>query len=183
MSVRYSGQEWTCARCHQYKKDCLGAAVARESTADIVLLSSHMKEHWEKIGYQPDTGALNGVDEKLELEIQVGRNEKETNPVPESILTSKYNSVIVKRFRTDTHMESILEILSEYGLPDPYEKESLIKNETMGSITIENLKPEECLSLTSRMHKKKFLSGQSSGKPAVQVQAEKTPRTIDISTA
>ena len=93
----------------------------------------------------------------------------------------------MKGFRTDTPMENILEILSQYGLPDSYEKESLVKNETTGSITIENLKPEECLSLSSRMHKKKFLRRQifvtsvvanSPGKPAVQVQAEKTPEHL-----
>ena len=187
VSVRYSGQEWTCARCRQYKRDCPGAAVARECTADRVMLSSHMKEHWEKKGYQPDTGALNGVGEDLELEVQVGRNDRETNPVPESLLSSKYNSVIVKGFRTDTPIENIMEILSEYGLPESYEKESLIKNEITGSITIENIKPEECLSLSSRMYKKKFLRRQivvtsvvanSPGKPAVQVQAEKTPEHL-----
>ena len=45
VSVRYSGQEWTCARCHQYKKDCPGAAVARECTADGVMLSTHTEDH------------------------------------------------------------------------------------------------------------------------------------------
>ena len=113
----------------------------------------------------------------------MGRNVTETNPVPESILTSKYNSVIVRGFRTDTPMENILEILSQYGLPDSYETDSLTQNESTGSITIENLKPEDCLSLSSRMHKKKFLRRQifvtsvvanSPVKPAVQVQAEKS---------
>ena len=45
--MRYNGQEWTCARCHQLKKDCPGLAVARNCTADRVLLSEHMREHWE----------------------------------------------------------------------------------------------------------------------------------------
>ena len=136
-----------------------------------------MKDHWEKIGYQPDTGTLNEVDEELELEVQVGKKDTETNYVPESTMTSKYNSVIVKGFRTDTPLESILDILHQYGLPEVYITESIVRNENTGSITLENLKPEECLSLTSRMHKKMFLRrqifvtsvvGNSPGKPPAQ---------------
>ena len=66
VSVRYAGQEWTCARCHQYKKDCPGAAVARDCTAVRVLLSAHMAEQWVKIGYKPETDALNEVDDTAE---------------------------------------------------------------------------------------------------------------------
>ena len=117
VSVRYSGQEWTCARCHQYKRDCPGAAVAKECTADRVMLSSHMMEHWQKIGYKPDTDAFNEVDEVIHHDVQVGREEMETNLIPESHLTSKYHSVIVKGFRADTSIESILEILQHQGLP------------------------------------------------------------------
>ena len=76
VSVRYGGQEWTCARCHQLKRDCPGAAVAKECTADRVLLSTFIEEHWKKIGYVPDAGAgaLNDVDEEQDMEVQVGSN-------------------------------------------------------------------------------------------------------------
>ena len=160
VSVRYSGQEWSCARCHQYKKECPGAAVAKDCTAERVMLSTHMKEHWEKIGYRPEVSALNDVDKDIELEVQFGRKEIETNPVPESILSSKYHSVIVKGFRLDTPMEKILEILTQHGLPEAYNTESLVRNENTGSITVDNLEPKECLSMTSRMHKKQFLRRQ-----------------------
>ena len=73
VTVRYRGQEWTCARCHQYKQNCPGAAVAKDCTADRILLSAHMRAHWQKVGYQPETDALNEVDEELELDVQVGR--------------------------------------------------------------------------------------------------------------
>ena len=180
VSVRYSGQEWTCARCHQYKRDCPGAAVAKECTADRVMLSSHMMEHWQKIGYKPDTDAFNEVDEVIHHDVQVGREEMETNLIPESHLTSKYHSVIVKGFRADTSIESILEILQHQGLPAEYSCESFIKNEKTGSITLESLKPEECLSLMSNMNRKRFLNRQisvtsvvsnSPVKPAPQVQS------------
>ena len=91
------------------------------------------------------------------------------------------NSVIVKGFRTDTQLKSILDILHQYGLPEVYNTESIVRNENTGSITLENLKPEECLSLTSRMHKKMFLRrqifitsvvGESPGKQPVQKSPE-----------
>ena len=42
VTIRYPGQEWSCARCHQPKRACPGLAIARECTAERVLLSSHM---------------------------------------------------------------------------------------------------------------------------------------------
>ena len=40
VSVKYAGQEWTCARCHQLKRDCPGMAVAKNCTADRMQLSA-----------------------------------------------------------------------------------------------------------------------------------------------
>ena len=115
MSVRYSGQESTCARCHQYNKDCPGAAVANDCTADRVLLSTHMEEHWVKVGYRPDTMELNEVDE---LEIQIGRKEPETAPVdslrPDH--TAKYTSVMINGFSKTAEEQDIYDILLEGGI-------------------------------------------------------------------
>ena len=62
------------------------------------MLSAHMQEYWHKIGYKPDTDAFNEVDEVIEHKVQVGRKDIETNVFPESNLTSKYHSVILKGF-------------------------------------------------------------------------------------
>ena len=62
VTMRYPGQEWSCARCHQVRRSCPGHAVARNCTAERVLLSSHMAAHWEKIGFKPDTEANTEVD-------------------------------------------------------------------------------------------------------------------------
>ena len=73
VSVRYNGQEWTCASCHQYQRKCAGAAMVRECIADRVRLSTHMKELWEKIRYQLDNDSFNEVYDASEFEVQVGR--------------------------------------------------------------------------------------------------------------
>ena len=37
-----------------------------------------MLAHWSRIGYKPESEALNEVDEEHDLEIQVGQHKKET---------------------------------------------------------------------------------------------------------
>ena len=177
VSVRYGGQEWTCARCHQFKKGCPGAAVARDCTADRVLLSAHMLKHWEEIGYKPDSDALSEVDETLEFEIQVGGKNRETNVIPESSLTSKYKSVIVKGFRPETDLLTIKEQLSGQGLPADYNVENIVRNEKTGSCTVNNLQPEDCLALIENMHRKKFLGRQVFVTSVVCESPVKTPVT------
>ena len=160
VSVRYAGQEWTCARCHQYKKDCPGAAVARDCTASRILLSAHMAEHWARIGYKPETDALNEVDQTAEPEVQVGGRDKNKLIITESSLTSKYKAVIIKGFRTDTPLEDILEILLGQGLPTGYSKEGITRNDKTGHLSVENLNPVDCLALSANMNSKRFLSRQ-----------------------
>ena len=62
VSVKYRGQDKTCARCHKTESACPGKAMARDCTSDRVLLSTHMEEHWVKVEYRPDTQSLNEVD-------------------------------------------------------------------------------------------------------------------------
>ena len=160
VSVRYSGQEWTCARCHQLKRNCPGAAVARNCTADRVLLSDHMSEHWQKIGYRPETDALNEVDDMMEIEVQVGGKKQETLVIPESNLTSKYKSIIVKGFKPDTPIETIMELLSEHGGPEVYQEDDVVRNVKTGNLTVSNLKPEECLTIMENMNRNRFFKRQ-----------------------
>ena len=160
VSVRYTGQEWTCARCHQYKKYCPGSAVARDCTASRVLLSDYMLEHWAKIGYKPETDALNEVDGDVEPTVQVGKRDKNEIPVAESSLTSKYRAVIIKGFRNDSPLEDIFEILAAQGLPSDYNKEHITRNENTGHLSVESLSPQDCLALSANMNSKRFLNRQ-----------------------
>ena len=175
VSVRYSGQEWTCARCHQAKSNCPGAAVARDCTAERILLSSHMVDHWQRIGYKPDTDTMNAVDESVELEVQVGGLDRKTINVPESTNKMKYNSVIVGGFRLETDLASIKEVLNVNGLPVDHLDEDITRNSKTGSLTVNNLKPETCMNLTSSMNKKNFLGRQIFVKAVVGQSPSKVP--------
>ena len=153
--VRHSGQEWSCAKCHQFKRDCPGAAVARDCTAERTLLSAYMVEHWNKIGYKPEL--MNEVDQ-VELEVQVGGKKKEQIVIPENSLSSKYRSVIVKGFKADTPLETLLEVFKQEGLLSGFKLEDILRNEESGSLTLVNVKPEECLTLVEMMNRKRFLN-------------------------
>jgi hypothetical protein len=85
--------------------------VAIDCTAVRVLLSAHMAEHWVKIGYKPETDALNEVDDTAEPEIQVGGRDKNKPLIAESSLASKYMAVIIKCFRLDRGADYTLERL------------------------------------------------------------------------
>ena len=156
VSVRYGGQEWTCARCHQYKRYCPGAAIARDCTAERKLLSTFMTEHWEKIGYQPDSEASEDVDE--DPDIIIGNIEKET-VVQEGISkhASKYNAIVVRGFKAKTRWEEIKDILHQHGLPSTFDDNNSRMNDKNGTISLEGLEPLTCLNLTSNMNGKKFL--------------------------
>ena len=76
VTIRYPGQEWSCARCHQFKRYCPGLAIARDCTADRVLLSQHMGSHWQKIGFKPEAESAAEVDKDSDLDIQIGQVKK-----------------------------------------------------------------------------------------------------------
>ena len=131
--------------------------MARDCTADRVLLSEHMAAHWTKIGYKPDAEADHEVDEVPELEVQVGQTKKDVQVSSEgSKLTAKYRSVIVKGFSPKMSMDTVFQTLLEHGLPSNYDKNSLNKNETTGVLTLSDLVPDQCLAIIEKMHGKKF---------------------------
>ena len=153
VSVRYPGQQWSCARCHQFKQACPGSAVARDCTSDRVMLSDHMLGHWNKIGYKPEAAALDGVDDLPEPEIQVGKTKKDLTVISENKLASKYRSVIVKGFASEQSLETVTQELAKCGLPT----QIIQKNEKSGSLTLSSLEPEQCLTIMDMMHGRKFL--------------------------
>ena len=155
VSVRYRGQARTCARCHKTESVCPGRAIARDCTSTRVLLSDHMEEHWERIGYKPDTDDLNEVDE---LDIQVGMKDPQPEPA-ESLRpdhTDKYSSVLIHGFSKTAEEKDIYDILLEGGLPSDYQIGDIKKNDKNGQLLIENLSSAACISLTDHIHGKSF---------------------------
>ena len=118
-------------------KENLSRKRCRDCTADRVLLSTHMVDHWDKIKYLQDTEMMDEVDQE-EPEIQVGVKIKQQILIPEISLTIKYHSVIIKGFRADTPLDNICDILNQ----EDFKKDFDVSNEKTGCLTLENLKPE-----------------------------------------
>jgi hypothetical protein len=175
VSVKYRGQDKTCARCHKTESVCPGKAMARDCNSDRVLLSTHMEEHWQKVGYRPDTQDLN------EVEIQVGR--KDPEPAPSDSLrpdhTDKYTSVIIKGFSKTAEEQDIYDILLEGGLPAEYKIENIKKNDKNGHLTIESLDSDVCVSLTNHIHGNKFFNRKVYVTSVVQKTPAKEPLETD----
>ena len=182
VTVRYAGQEWTCARCHQLKSSCPGLAVARNCSAERVLLSSHMESHWEKIGFKPEMEADSEVDDLPDLDIQIGHTLKEKPPVQESSLKNKYKSVIIKGFVPEVPFSDALKVISENGLSPEYSKESVTRNAKTGVFTISNLVPDQCLNIMEKMHAKKFLGKKIFVTSVVESSPKKTNPDADQTT-
>ena len=64
VTLRYPGQQQTCARCHEVAKNCKGGAMARrcETAGGVkVDLSDYIINLWNKIGYVPGDVELAAV--------------------------------------------------------------------------------------------------------------------------
>ena len=178
VSIKYRGQDKTCARCHCTESICPGKAMARDCTAERVLLSDHMKEHWAKVGYKPDTQDLTEVDE---LDVQVGREEVGLVPV-DSLRPdhrNKYTSVLINGFPVANEKDEseVYQILLEGGLPSEYKIGEIQKNKKNGQLAIENLDTNTCVSLSNFIHGKQFFNRKVYVTPVVG----KPPKDLDES--
>ena len=94
-----------------------------------------MVDHWDRIKYLPDTEILDEVDQE-EPEIQVGGKIMQQILIPESSLTSKYHSVIIKGFRADTPKDNICDILNQEDFLNDFDGRNILRNEKTGCLTL-----------------------------------------------
>ena len=158
VTVRYAGQQQTCARCHGTPQHCLGKGIARNCQAaggQKVELTDYILNLWERIGYSPqdfEAGDLAQSDDEHGevgpvIYQQTGGN---FTPPKTNIDTTQYSGVKVKSFPVDADHEDIRTFLVASGLPKDKKDNALIKAD--GSVTIMNLTSEECLSLIKVIH-------------------------------
>ena len=160
VSIKYNGQRKTCNKCHQESSTCPGKGLAKDCSAEKILLSEHMLTYWKSINFKPETTEMNEVDvdenddsgETVETKDQVKKAQMKVSS--DSSITSRYGGVVIKGFKTDTPIEGIVEILKEAGLPFDYDKDDLQTVEKAGNLTIyvHDLKPEACIELVNNLH-------------------------------
>lgn len=165
VTVRYPGQQQTCARCHETASRCAGGGMARrcEAAGGVkVELCDYIMGLWERIGYSPGVLEVAAVyDDHGEVG---GEVEGQANPqtggkfTPTKIVSEpeRFTGVSVKQFPRDTDAGDIMEFLAKSGLPETHKESVLIKSN--GVVTIKNLDNAVCLKLIENIHNKKHFN-------------------------
>ena len=129
VTVRYPGQQSTCARCHEIARNCKGGGMARRCDAaggNKVEFSQYIMDLWESIGYSPGEIEVAAVydDHGDDVEQQTGGS---FTPVKVMSDPDKFTGVSVKQFHKDTDPGDIVEFLINSGLPETSKDSVLIK--------------------------------------------------------
>ena len=169
VSIRYPGQAKTCNKCHQKSPACPGKGLAKDCTAEKILLSEYMLTYWTAIKFKPETTEMNEVDidenEKAENVIETKDQVKGIKKVsPDNTMMGRYGGVVIKGFKKETLIDEIVEVLKEAGLPFDYGKEDIQTVEKAGNLTlyVNDLKPEACVELVNNLHREDKLGNRIS---------------------
>ena len=110
VTLRYPGQQQTCARCFQTAQDCPGRGMARKCEAaggPRIDLNSYIRNLWQKIGYSPSEVELER--ENIENLDDAGISQQEEGMfTPHKVSNTdseKYGGVSIKNFPKKQIME------------------------------------------------------------------------------
>ena len=161
--MKYREQIKTCAKCHQSQLTCPGKGLARDCSAERVLLSDHMRTHWAEINYMPNTSDMNEVDTSTDDELKkISALETKKTKVsfkePDPDILKKCTGVVIPGVKKDSDIESLVKLLKECGLPDEYTQEDLLFKESRKSKTvyIHDLSPENSIKLVKNTQETEF---------------------------
>ena len=128
--IFYRGNRKTCGRCHKVSTECLGGGLAKDCEAAggvRVLLSTHMRALWDKVGFQPLSFELDKPDESnKELISDVPlldaadfpQNFKRNEPNDRDIELS--DGITVKNIPKSLELKDIYDFLFKSGLPEDH---------------------------------------------------------------
>ena len=157
ISLRYPGQQQTCARCLKSSRYCRGKGIAKRCEAEGGLradFNDYILELWKKVGYTPDNKDTMQLTEDGDGEL-VTQEGGDFTPIKATSSTEKFTGVSLKNIPRDTDHGLIVELLIQSGLPES-KKDSITIN-ARGTVTIRDLENEECLKLINNIHQKNHL--------------------------
>ena len=117
VTIRYNGQQQTCARCYQTPQGCKGRGVAKrcEAAGGFRLeFTDYVLDLWKKIGYSPEK--IN-FSEFINLESEQQDCGVLTPAKTPSPNTEKFTGVSIKQFPKDIDHGEIIEFVINCGLP------------------------------------------------------------------
>ena len=161
VTIRYPGQQQTCARCHKTPLNCRGKGIARRCEAEggeKVEFPDYILDLWSKIGYSPGNTELECI-QGLELEESDHQSSQQLvdtftprkTPPQDS---NKFTGVSLKQFPPQMDQGEIVEFLMKCGVPD--NKKENININAKGKVIIKDLTNDECLSLIDIIHGKQY---------------------------
>ena len=155
ITVKYPGQQQTCARCYQTPRNCRGKGMAKKCEAEggvRVEFTDHILDLWKTIGYSPDKlGDVQNSESEDSVSQQTGGIfTPKKGPVLD---TDKFTGVSIKSFPKDTDHGEIVEFLVKCGLPEM--KRNCVNFNTNGKVIIKDLDNSDCLNLVEVIHGKK----------------------------
>ena len=185
VTLRYSGQLQTCARCHETAVICKGGAIARRCEAaqgDKVEFSDYILKLWRKIGYAPGEVEMAAIyDEHNDLheegEGSVQQEGGGFTPQKQVSNPEKFSGVTVKRFPKDIDNGDIMELLLSAGLPEPLKDSVIIKSN--GSVDIRNLDNGACLQMIDHLHNQVHLGKKLFCNGFIALTPEKEVESVD----
>ena len=154
ISLKFPGQQQTCARCLQSAQHCKGKGVARRCETEGGIkadFNNYILELWKKIGYSPPIQNVEEVLEAKKKDIDIIEGEEFT-PSKVTSDPDKFSGVRIKNIPKDVDHGRIVELLVQSGLPDEKKEQVTITNN--GSVTITDLQNQECLVLIKNIHGK-----------------------------
>ena len=168
VTVRYAGQQQTCARCHQVPGQCRGKGVARKCEAEggeKVEFLDYIYDLWARIGHNPSEPV---VEEVLALghdeETGSGQQSQYGTVGGDSVASGQdpalFTGVSIRSFDKNQDQGDIIEFLVTSGLKEQYKDN--IKFNARGEVTITEVDSEHCQTLITAFHLK-MAPGESEG--------------------
>ena len=180
VTLRYLGQQQTCARCHETARHCRGGAIARRCEAangQKIEFSDYIWKLWQDIGYAP------GDDVEMAAIYDDFGDYSEppsTEFTPTKSLSNpdRYNGVSIRQFPKDTDTGEIMELLVQSGLPETLKENVVVR--ANGLVSINDLDNKTCLDLIDKIHGNKFFGRKLFCNGVIPLTPQKNDETSSV---
>ena len=157
VSLRYPGQQQTCARCLEPANKCRGNGVARKCEAIggvKVDFSEYILKLWDTIGYSPSVVPSHDLDAEHDRDLVDQQDGGIFTPVKAEVDSNKFTGVSIRGIPKGTDEGEVIELLVKSGLNAANTENVTFSSN--GSVTVRELANEECLAIIEALHSKKF---------------------------
>ena len=184
VSLRYPGQQQTCARCYQSARQCRGRGVAKkceEAGGNRVDFTEYILDLWKSVGYSPDApenGHINTIYPNNIAQQAGGIFTPKKGP---EVVTDFFKGVSIKQFPRGTDQGVMIEFLVNSGLPE--HKRNKVTFTSNDGVMIRDLENKECQHLINFIHGKNISTKKCSAMalfPSLQRNPQNRPSLFPL---